>query len=254
MHWAGLKLARPSRWAASRYVARLPPTSTSRRPDASAAAFSASSRCTLDAKQVATTRPLVQRATRSARFPATVDSEMVRPGASTLVESDISSVTPSLPTRSKAARSNCSLSIGCSSIFQSPVCTIVPSSHRKNRPQQSGMECVTRTASTENGPARNVFSGPTVYSLNRAGSHSPNSVIRFLISAIVNDDAYTGVDGSSAGRIQGSAPMWSSWPCVMITASTLSLYLCRNEVSGSTFCWPSSSKPSGNMRPASSMT
>ena len=89
--------------------------------------------------------------------------------------------------------------------------------------------------------------------MNRWVLHSPNSSMRRLMSAMVKLVANTGVAGSRAGRIQGRAPMWSSWPWVMITASILSLNLCRKEVSGNTFCMPSSSKPSGNMRPASRM-
>ena len=83
----------------------------------------------------------------------TADSLIVRPGDKTLVLSLIMSVTPSFPTRSHDVRSNMRPSTGFSSIFQSPVCTIVPCSERKINPQQSGMECVTRIASISNGPA-----------------------------------------------------------------------------------------------------
>ena len=124
-----------------------------RRPAASAAAFRASMRWMLDAKQVAMMRPWFQAPTRFISVLATRASEVVRPGERTLVESDMNSVTPSLPTASKALRSNSSPSMGVSSIFQSPVCTMVPSSQRKNRPQQSGMLCVTRTAWHWKGPA-----------------------------------------------------------------------------------------------------
>ena len=46
-------------------------------------------------------------------------------------------------TASKVLRSNLSPSMGSSSIFQSPVCTMFPCSLRRIMPQQSGMECVT---------------------------------------------------------------------------------------------------------------
>ena len=51
------------------------------------------------------------------------------------------------PTSSKADRSSLSPSRGLTSWFQSPVCTMVPCSLRRIMPQQSGMECVTRTGS-----------------------------------------------------------------------------------------------------------
>ena len=105
-----------------------------------------------------------------------------------MVLSDIMSVTPSLPTRSNCARSKLRPSTGFSSIFQSPVCTTVPAAHRKINPQQSGMECVTRTASISNGPARNR--SPMSITLNRLPSpHRLNSFIRLWISCIVNKPA-----------------------------------------------------------------
>ena len=166
--------------------------------------------------------------------------------------SDIMSVTPSLPTRSNCSRSKFSPSTGFSSIFQSPVCTTVPAAHRKIKPQQSGMECVTLTASISKGPASNL--SPMSITLNLLPSpHRLNSFIRRCMSCMVKRPAYTGVVGSSAGMTHGNAPMWSSCPCVMSTASTLSLHRARNETSGSTFWMPSSSW-SGNMRPASSST
>lgn len=48
-----------------------------------------------------------------------------------------------IPICSKTERSKVWPSMGLSSIFQSPVCTMLPSSLRRMRPQQSGMECVT---------------------------------------------------------------------------------------------------------------
>ncbi len=47
------------------------------------------------------------------------------------------------PICSKTVLSNFCPSTGSSSIFQSPVCTMLPCSLRRMRPQQSGMECVT---------------------------------------------------------------------------------------------------------------
>ena len=54
------------------------------------------------------------------------------------------STTADAPMPSKADRSNWSPSMGVSSIFQSPVCTMLPCSLLRMRPQQSGIECVTR--------------------------------------------------------------------------------------------------------------
>lgn len=44
---------------------------------------------------------------------------------------------------------------------------------------------------------------------------------------------------------QGSAPMWSSCPCVMTTASILSRHCDRKLVSGRIFCMPRSVKLQG---------
>ena len=111
---------------------------------------------------------------------------------------------------------------------------MVPAAHRKMNPQQSGMECVTRTASMANGPASNR--SPMSITLNRDPSPQRlNSFMRRSMSCMVNKPPYTGVDGSSAGMTHGNAPMWSSWPCVMSTASILSLQRDKNETSGSTF-------------------
>jgi hypothetical protein len=129
---------------------------------------------------------------------------------------------------------------------------MVPAAQRKMYPQQSGMECVTLTASMANGPAANR--SPMSITLNRLPSpHRLYSFMRRSTSCMVNKPPYTGVDGSSAGITHGNAPMWSSWPCVMSTASILSLQRDKNETSGRTFWMPSSSW-SGNINPASSNT
>ena len=43
-------------------------------------------------------------------------------------------------------------------------------------------------------------------------------------------------------RTQGRAPIWSSCPCVMMTASILSFHWCKKLVSGRIFCMPRSVK------------
>lgn len=140
--------AKPARPAASRYVYSDIPRNATRRPAASAARFTLPRRWMLEANCVAITRPLPScSATFRSRFSATSRSPTVRPGDSTFVESDISSATPSAPAAAKASRSNAWPSSGSSSIFQSPVCTMLPNSLRRIMPQQSGMECVTRNGS-----------------------------------------------------------------------------------------------------------
>lgn len=68
------------------------------------------------------------------------------------------------------------------------------------------------------------------------------SCSRRATSCSTNDPAYTGVDGSRAGSTQGSAPMWSSWPCVITSASMRSRHAARKDVSGRIFCMPRSWK------------
>ena len=145
---------------------------------------------------------------------STSASDRVRPGERTLVESDMNRATPSAAKASKPTRSNDSPSRGCSSIFQSPVCTMAPCSDRRTKPEQSGMECVTRRGSHSKGPSGKRWRMPNV--LNREPSpHRLYSISRRLTSCMAKGPAWTGVPGSRAGRTQGRAPMWSSWPCVM---------------------------------------
>ena len=62
------------------------------------------------------------------------------------------------PTFSKSVRSSTWPSTGCSSIFQSPVWTMVPWSLRRMRPQQSGIECVTLMGSQLHRKPKNLKS------------------------------------------------------------------------------------------------
>ena len=50
--------------------------------------------------------------------------------------------------------------------------------------------------------------------------------------------AKIGTPRLSAGMTHGIAPMWSSWPWVMITASIRSFHSARKVVSGSKRCMP----------------
>ena len=90
--------------------------------------------------------------------------------------------TPSFPICSKASRSNLSPSVGSSSIFQSPVCTMLPYADRRMRPQQSGMECVTRIGSQSNGPHAKRSRIRTVR--NRDSSHSLRGAACFASVAV----------------------------------------------------------------------
>ena len=64
--------------------------------------------------------------------------------------------------------------------FQSPVWRMVPSAQRRTKPQQSGIEWVTRKGSISNGPAVNFFLVLNTLSLD--GRKIPFSFKRFLIS------------------------------------------------------------------------
>src|SRR6478672_2140427 len=61
------------------------------------------------------------------------------------------------------------------------------------------------------------------------------------------------MSGPSSRRTHGSAPMWSSWPCVSTIASILSAFSSRYSKSGSTRSMPSISIV-GNIRPVSTTT
>ena len=64
--------------------------------------------------------------------------------------------------------------------FQSPVWKIMPSAQRSTKPQQSGIEWVTRMGSTSKGPAWNLFLILRTLSLDER--NIPNSFKRFFIS------------------------------------------------------------------------
>ncbi len=117
------------------------PTRQTRRPLASAARMIESIRATLEAKQAAATLPfrvpisLLSTSRTSASEPAS-------PSTKTLVESQTMASTPSSPSRRMASWSVGAPSSGSGSIFQSPVCRIVPSGVLIARPLGSGIEWV----------------------------------------------------------------------------------------------------------------
>lgn len=72
--------------------------------------------------------------------------------------------------------------------FQSPVWKIMPSPQRSTKPQQSGIEWVTRMGSTSKGPAWNLFLILKTLSLDER--KIPNSFKRFFISCPINNNAF----------------------------------------------------------------
>ena len=87
---------------------------------------------------------------------------------------------------------------------------------------ESGIECVICTISIENGPSSIVSAIATSFSETSRNLCS-SSFDRAI--AIVSAPPYTGgrrADGlaaRSSRNTHGSAPRWSSWPCVITIAS-----------------------------------
>ena len=127
------------------------PTTTTSRSAAFAASTTALTRATLEAKVVTATRPLAA-LTSFLMVAATSVSEGERPSRTALVESPTSASTPSSPS-SRSRRSSVGWPItGVGSIFQSPVCSTVPTSVLIASACDSGIECATGMNSTLNGP------------------------------------------------------------------------------------------------------
>ena len=132
-----------------------PPDSTGCRPAATAASATLSTRATLEAKQVTATRPL-RPLTSSSRLARTVASEPASPSTKTLVLSHTMASAPSSPMRCSIASSVTSPSSGSGSIFQSPVCKIVPNRVRIASALGSRIECVMVISSSSNGGRLNL--------------------------------------------------------------------------------------------------
>ena len=145
-------------------------------------------------------------------------SEVVKPGTSALVESVRNRSTPASPSRANARRSVIRPSRGSWSILKSPVCRTVPAPVRIATARASGMEWLTATNSSSNGPK--VICSPsattccTVFFSRCSRSLEPTS-------ARVSCEPTSGMSSRSRSRY-GTAPMWSSWPWVSTTASTAS--------------------------------
>ena len=79
-------------------------------------------------------------------------SDVVKPGTSALVESVRNRSTPSSPRRANSLRSVIRPSSGSWSILKSPVCSTTPAPVRITTASASGMEWLTATNSSTNGP------------------------------------------------------------------------------------------------------
>ena len=145
-------------------------------------------------------------------------SDVVKPGTSALVESVMNRSTPSSPSRAKARRSVIRPSRGSWSILKSPVCRTSPAPVRIATASASGMEWLTATNSRSNGPKLSRSPSLTTWctvSLSRCSrSFAPSR-------ARVSPEPTKGMSPRSRRRY-GVAPMWSSWPWVSTSASTLS--------------------------------
>ena len=145
-------------------------------------------------------------------------SDVVKPGTSALVESVRKRSTPSSPSRANSLRSVIRPSSGSWSILKSPVCSTTPAPVRITTASASGIEWLTATNSSTNGPKVIVWPSATSYcavSLSRCSrSLEPRS-------ARVSLEPTRGMSPRSRRRY-GVAPMWSSWPWVSTRASTAS--------------------------------
>ncbi len=142
-------------------------------------------------------------------------SAVVKPGTSALVESVMNRSTPSSPSRAKARRSVIRESSGSWSILKSPVCSTRPAPVRIATARASGIEWLTATNSSSNGP--NVSRSP---SLTTWWTVSRRRCSRSLLSsrARVSSEPTSGMSWRSRRRY-GVAPMWSSCPWVSTSAS-----------------------------------
>ena len=143
---------RPTDFAAAAIRCIERPTRQTRRPAASAARITLSIRATLEAKQATATLPRSPEI-KSASASRTSASDPASPSTNTFVESHTMARTPSSPNLTIAASSVVEPSTGSGSIFQSPVCRMVPSGVRIARPFGSGIEWVRVIRSISNGPS-----------------------------------------------------------------------------------------------------
>ena len=123
------------------------------RPAALPASAKVFNRATFDAKVVATTMPL-EDAISSDNGTPRVDSDRPGSGENTFVLSHISAlIGRSAAIASKAASSQASPTMGLRSSLKSPECTMRPAGVSMTKAALSGIEWLTGTNCTSNGPA-----------------------------------------------------------------------------------------------------
>ncbi len=214
------------------------PTTTTSRPQASAASATARMRETFEAKVVTATLPFAALIS-SARVFATSVSLGLTPSRMTLVESQTMASTPLAPSSRKRASSVDQPTFGVSSIFQSPVWTTVPSGVSMASPQLSGMECATFRNSTLNGP--NSYSTPGTATLSVIFGAPGSCSLRVSSSPAAKRVHHTGA--RSFGHSLASAPIWSSCACVMMMARRFFFSSSMKRRSGMTRSMPGASGP-----------
>ena len=146
----------------------------------------------------------------SASVLATSASEGERPSRTALVESPTSARQPSSPSARSFFSSVASPRIGVGSIFQSPVCSTLPSGVRMMSAFDSGIECAMVTSSTSNGPTSKRLPSRTMVT---GISGAPGSLARLAASSAAVK-AWRRPAPCSCGHRSSSAPKWSSCACV----------------------------------------
>ncbi len=215
------------------------PTSATLRPWAWAALSTCCTRCTCEENDATTIRFSACAKTLSRTGPIST-SFVTNPGTSALVESTMNRSTPFSPSRANARRSVMRPSSGSWSILKSPVCSTVPAPVVTATASASGMEWLTATNSQSNGPNRAVWSSATT----RSTGLMRCSLSFASTNARVRRDPTSGMSRRSRSRY-GTAPMWSSCPCVRTIASMSSRRSLMYSKSGrirSTPGWWSSGK------------
>ena len=192
------------------------PTNTTLRPYLWAASTTCCTRCTWLEKLATMILRVAVANTWSSAGPIEV-SGFTNPGTSAFVESIISRSMPCSPSLPNSTRSVTRWSSGSWSSLMSPVSMSEPAGVRTHTASASGIECVTETNSRLNGPTLSlsrpstcVITGSMRCSLHFA---STNPSVSF--------EPMSGMSGRILSRY-GTPPMWSSWPCVSTSASTLS--------------------------------
>ncbi len=222
------------------------PRNATRRPCACAASMTCCTRCTWLEKLATMTRRGAFAMIWSSTGPIE-RSVGVKPGTSAFVESTRNRSTPSSPSRANARRSVMRPSSGSWSILKSPVARTMPAGVRMTTASASGMEWFTATNSRANGPTCSCWPSLTVsvYGLIRCSLSFAST------SASVRPEPIRGMSPFRRSRY-GTAPMWSSCPCVRTTPTMSSRRSLIGSKSGrirSTPGWCSS----GNSTPQSTI-